>query len=761
VEATPAGAATADPQVYTWAFTDLMPGESQVITLTARLPAECLTSTYVNNVLAEGQHLGGECPDANTTADDSAQALVTCLVPDVSIEKTVTPTSGLFLGDEYDVTLLVTNTGTSVLNPVVVTDDLDPGVGFDEMQVIGGSCGATVASFAGQVITFTGFSLGVGESCEITYKVVCNEAGRELPDVATVTAYCDGTFPDNPVEDSDDAFFSCEDCVPQIDIDKTIAPASGNVEEAFTVTLVISNPGTTPNDDLDPVIVTDLIDVPGVSFDEFQTIGGTCGVGVDSYNDATGLITFESFALAGGASCTIVYDVICELPGRHPDVATATGYCVGTFPDNPATATDDAFFDCECPVDVEIDKVLSPVLTSLNGEIEVTLTITNTGQSTLDPVIVTDELDEFTGFDDTQTIVSDCMPTPTASWDPATRTITFSSFVLEPGMSCDITYIVTCLADGQRPDIARVTGFCYRDDSIFAEDFDEEVYECRTTENCPRTPGFWSQQTGDPVGGAQKFTTAEMTSIIDCIKAETDVFDSEFNTVQDFADRVGNPGPFVLQAKRQFAAFMANICNGQLGITANNGATVGLDASTPIDCYGLESETLGELVDEVDDLLMDLDGEDPKDRDVKHAYTNIISCLDDINNGRSIDVSMFCEPQEEEEETRSDVRIDGPIMGMAGQSNLKLYQANPNPFNGSTRLAYAVEGDVSQQVSITVFDVAGRQVQNLVDEYLAPGRYETVWDGNGNNGQARSGVYFLRVQIGTQTVKNVRMLYLP
>jgi hypothetical protein len=70
----------------------------------------------------------------------------------------------------------------------------------------------------------------------------------------------------------------------------------------------------------------------------------------------------------------------------------------------------------------------------------------------------------------------------------------------------------------------------------------------------------------------------------------------------------------------------------------------------------------------------------------------------------------------------------------------------PNPFNPVTRISYTVPS--TQHVRIAVYDVAGRLVENLVNEVKAPGEYLVEW----NAGSLPSGVYFYRMQTGSQTI---------
>jgi hypothetical protein len=68
-----------------------------------------------------------------------------------------------------------------------------------------------------------------------------------------------------------------------------------------------------------------------------------------------------------------------------------------------------------------------------------------------------------------------------------------------------------------------------------------------------------------------------------------------------------------------------------------------------------------------------------------------------------------------------------------------LLQNYPNPFNPTTKIKFNVAKVC--EVKIIVYDVAGREVQTLLNESLKPGTYETTFDGS----QLTSGVYFYRM----------------
>ena len=98
--------------------------------------------------------------------------------------------------------------------------------------------------------------------------------------------------------------------------------------------------------------------------------------------------------------------------------------------------------------------------------------------------------------------------------------------------------------------------------------------------------------------------------------------------------------------------------------------------------------------------------------------------------------------------------------GPAIADALELYRATPNPFRETMRFAYAVSGPDAQAVRVGVYDVAGRQVRALAGGLMAPGRYESRWDGrNDAGGNVGGGIYFVRVVAGGKQVA-FRVLYL-
>jgi hypothetical protein len=73
--------------------------------------------------------------------------------------------------------------------------------------------------------------------------------------------------------------------------------------------------------------------------------------------------------------------------------------------------------------------------------------------------------------------------------------------------------------------------------------------------------------------------------------------------------------------------------------------------------------------------------------------------------------------------------------------------ARPNPFGNRTRISYAVPH--SGNVSLAVFDAAGRPVRTLVSARQDAGRYSASWDGRDNLGnEVGAGIYFYTLSTG-------------
>ena len=83
------------------------------------------------------------------------------------------------------------------------------------------------------------------------------------------------------------------------------------------------------------------------------------------------------------------------------------------------------------------------------------------------------------------------------------------------------------------------------------------------------------------------------------------------------------------------------------------------------------------------------------------------------------------------------------IANTSAPDGFALEQNYPNPFNPSTTIRFLVEKE--SPVTITVYDVAGRDVASLVDERLPAGTYSVRW----NAEQMSAGLYIIQMKAGS------------
>ena len=76
-----------------------------------------------------------------------------------------------------------------------------------------------------------------------------------------------------------------------------------------------------------------------------------------------------------------------------------------------------------------------------------------------------------------------------------------------------------------------------------------------------------------------------------------------------------------------------------------------------------------------------------------------------------------------------------------------LEQNYPNPFNPSTQVRYALPE--ASKVSISIYDMMGREVRSLVNGSMDAGYHTALWNATNDNGNPVSaGMYIYTIQAG-------------
>jgi hypothetical protein len=88
----------------------------------------------------------------------------------------------------------------------------------------------------------------------------------------------------------------------------------------------------------------------------------------------------------------------------------------------------------------------------------------------------------------------------------------------------------------------------------------------------------------------------------------------------------------------------------------------------------------------------------------------------------------------------------------APPSEYSLAQNYPNPFNPATEISYSIKQ--REQVKLIVFDILGREIATLVDDFQNPGTHNITFNAQG----LTSGVYYYHLQTATGTLTKKMVL---
>jgi hypothetical protein len=103
------------------------------------------------------------------------------------------------------------------------------------------------------------------------------------------------------------------------------------------------------------------------------------------------------------------------------------------------------------------------------------------------------------------------------------------------------------------------------------------------------------------------------------------------------------------------------------------------------------------------------------------------------------------------------MKIEGTVIGIEDDSEMlplttTLHQSYPNPFNASTTIRYQLAADA--EVKLSIYNLLGRKVANLVDTKQPAGKHEVRWDASGFS----SGIYFYKLTAGEKSTSRRMVL---
>ena len=84
--------------------------------------------------------------------------------------------------------------------------------------------------------------------------------------------------------------------------------------------------------------------------------------------------------------------------------------------------------------------------------------------------------------------------------------------------------------------------------------------------------------------------------------------------------------------------------------------------------------------------------------------------------------------------------------------DFSLHSIYPNPFNPVTNIIYGLPE--YSRAQIVVYDLTGKHIETLINEYQKPGYHSATWNGN----SVPSGLYICRLSFGNQTITQKMLL---
>ena len=128
---------------------------------------------------------------------------------------------------------------------------------------------------------------------------------------------------------------------------------------------------------------------------------------------------------------------------------------------------------------------------------------------------------------------------------------------------------------------------------------------------------------------------------------------------------------------------------------------------------------------------------------VGHFGTGKMIC---VTGGNTSDYDVF--------QINGDVAtaIDDDFDFQSPLSAYKLWQNYPNPFNEETAIVFSIPR--AGLVNLSVYDILGKKVTTLVDEYMQAGDHELRWDSS----RIATGIYFYRLEFERISLKKKAIL---
>ena len=213
-------------------------------------------------------------------------------------------------------------------------------------------------------------------------------------------------------------------------------------------------------------------------------------------------------------------------------------------------------------------------------------------------------------------------------------------------------------------------------------------------------------------------------------------------------------------ARRQYAAVLANLTSGELGVTDVNGRAIGIDGDRVIQHVGgvPAGMTVSAWAVSTEQAMLAIAA------DSRHERTNREHCDRIRHQAREIIAEArwaTCRNSAQlmAEDVDVDTDDDSMISGVDGAPVSVAGPSDGGPLSGHSRTSWTLER--AGQVELSILDVTGRRVRHLVSGTFSAGTHDFAWDGRDDGGRSvKPGAYFMAGTIaGERTSQRLVILH--
>ncbi|MDQ6469847.1 hypothetical protein RB619_04255 [Flavobacterium sp. LHD-80] len=438
-----AGQYNVGDNTVTWTGLTIPSGSILNLTFKATIRAG---GSYVNSaeVIASDQFDPDSTPNNGiSTEDDQDSATVILDVADLSLQKTVSPTS-VSINDNVIFTIRVTNSGPNNATGITVSDQLPPGYTYVSDNGAGKYNNTTGIWNVGNLNN--GNSLALQITAKVNVATTANYVNTA--EIQTAHQFDPDSTPGNGLPEDDRASANITLKSADLELTKSVTPTSGASGDQvdFTLTILNKGPGNATGINVQDVIPQGFTLIPGS-----VSNGGF-------YNIANTTLTWQNLTLANGGTLNLTFRAIVNPLGGYLNIAQITA---SDLPDPDSTPNNDdgdqseddesnapfTFIGPTADLSLVKNVVTGNTSPVVGSQVSFELVITNDGPNSTSGVLIKDLLPsgyEFVNYSSSAGLYT----FTTGIWNVGT---------IDPGNSEELIIDAKVLPTGDYKNIAEVT----------------------------------------------------------------------------------------------------------------------------------------------------------------------------------------------------------------------------------------------------------------------------------------------------------------